>query len=895
MSTRGRWWMRDRPLIGWLVLAVLFTTVHPFVPESRWIMVHLITLGVLTHSVMVWSIHFTDALLHMPAEIESRRRKTWRLALLQVGVVLVLIGVPFGATLGAVTIVGALLVSAAVVWHGYELLRRLRKALPGRFRVSVWHYVAAAVCLPVGATFGAIMAQGLTGPWHGRLVVAHTIVNILGFVGLTVLGTIVTLWPTMLRTRMAPNAEKLSERAFPLLVSGLTVTVAGPLVDSAIATLAGLMIYLLGVLLTAWGMGVAARGRAPVTFPTLSAGAAITWFVVGIAWLGLSVATSDSWAALTASYGGITAVFVVGFALQMVLGALTYLLPVVLGGGPTVMRAAMSRIERWGAWRVTVTNLGLLICLFPVPSIVRVIASTLALVALALFVPLTLAGIKAAVRARRELAAAPQSERARPSLSPGEAKEQAKAAAPTLSRLQVLTGAATVALGAAVGVGIDPAAAGLTRRSGSAAGGVAETGRTTRVSVSAKGMRFHPDSVQVPAGDRLVVDLTNDDTTDVHDLVFANGSSSGRLAPGATGSVDVGVIGADLEGWCSVVGHRQMGMLFAVKATGAVASAEHGGHDAASGSGSSPASDSPRLDAMAKPADDFTARDAVLPALPAASGVAGRTHRLTFTVTEVEREVAPGIRAVRWTFNDLAPGPVLHGRVGDRFEITLVNNGSMGHSIDFHAGRTPPDQMMRTIPPGESLLYTFTAERAGAWMYHCSTAPMSTHIAAGMHGVVVIEPHGLAPVDRQYVLVQSEIFLGAQGAPTDAAKVAAETPDIVAFNGYAWQYDHSPLPAKVGESVRIWLLNAGPNRDTAFHVVGGQFHTVWSEGAYRLRDGRGSAEAGAGGKGGSQTLGLVASQGGFVEMEFAEPGNYPFVSHRMVDAERGAKGHIAVT
>ncbi|MDO5698585.1 MAG: multicopper oxidase domain-containing protein [Dermatophilus congolensis] len=891
MSTRGKWWMRDRPLIGWMVLATLFTAIHPFVPESRWIMVHLVTLGILTHAVMVWSIHFADSLLRMRADVESRTRKTWRLGMLQVGVVLVLVGVPFGARLWAVTIVGALLVSAAVVWHGYELLRRLRMALPGRFRVSVWHYVAAAACLPVGATFGAIMAPGLTGPWQSRLMVAHTMVNVLGFVGLTVLGTIVTLWPTMLRTRMAENAEKLSKRAFPLLGSGLVIMIAGPLIDSVIATLAGLMLYLVGALITGGAMVATARKKAPVTFPTLSAGAAFIWFVVGIVWLGISVAGSPSWAALAASYGGITTVFVVGFALQMVLGALTYLLPVVLGGGPTVMRAAMARIERWGVWRVTVANLGLLVCLFPVPSVVRVIASTLALVALALFIPLTMSGIKAAVRARRELAAAPPGERARPRLQPGEAKAQAEAAAPTFSRLQVLTGAATVALGAAVGVGIDPAAAGLARRSGGGGGGstVPETGRTTRVTVSASGMRFHPATIDVPAGDRLVIDLTNDDATEVHDLVFTNAVSSGRLAPHASTSVDVGVIGADLEGWCSVVGHRQMGMVFAVRATGAPASENSGDHAAHQ---SSPTSESPTLDAMAKPSDDFTARDAVLPAL---TDAAGRTHRHTFTVTEVEQEVAPGIRAMRWTFNDLAPGPILHGRVGDRFEITLVNNGTMGHSIDFHAGRTAPDQMMRTIPPGESLLYTFTAERAGAWMYHCSTAPMSTHIAAGMHGVVVIEPEGLPRADREYVLVQSELFLGAQGAPIDTAKVAAEKPDIVAFNGYAWQYDHRPLPAKVGENVRIWLLNAGPNRSTAFHVVGGQFHTVWSEGTYRLRNGAGEITPNAAGTGGSQTLGLFASQGGFVELTFTEPGNYPFVSHMMVDAERGAKGHLAVT
>jgi nitrite reductase (NO-forming) len=170
-------------------------------------------------------------------------------------------------------------------------------------------------------------------------------------------------------------------------------------------------------------------------------------------------------------------------------------------------------------------------------------------------------------------------------------------------------------------------------------------------------------------------------------------------------------------------------------------------------------------------------------------------------------------------------------------------------------------------------------------MYHCSTMPMSAHIANGLFGAVVIEPPHLRPVDRSYLLVQSELFLGAQGGEVDATKLAAEKPDLVVFNGYANQYDHAPLTARVGERIRIWVLDAGPNRPTSLHVVGGQFDTAYSEGAYLLRPG----------VGGAQSLGLLAGQGGFVELTFPEPGDYPFVSHVMVDAERGAHGLFRVT
>jgi nitrite reductase (NO-forming) len=255
------------------------------------------------------------------------------------------------------------------------------------------------------------------------------------------------------------------------------------------------------------------------------------------------------------------------------------------------------------------------------------------------------------------------------------------------------------------------------------------------------------------------------------------------------------------------------------------------------------------------------------------------------TVREVERAVAPGVTQRLWTYDGGAPGPVLHGQVGDTFEITLVNDAGIGHSIDFHAGSLAPDGPMRTIGPGESLVYRFTATRAGIWMYHCSTMPMSAHIASGLFGAVVVEPRDLPAVDRSYLLVQSELYLGKQFGAVDADKVQAEQPDAVVFNGYVNQYDHRSLPARVGERVRIWVLDAGPNRASSFHVVGGQFDTVYAEGAYLLR----------GGDGGAQSLALAPAQGGFVELEFAETGRYPFVTHAMVDAERGAHGIVEVT
>ncbi len=438
---------------------------------------------------------------------------------------------------------------------------------------------------------------------------------------------------------------------------------------------------------------------------------------------------------------------------------------------------------------------------------------------------------------------------------------------PTGTRIAgAATGIALVLLAVLVGVIAQRASAPLSPSAQTEQ--VPATGRTTTGAVIAEGMRYHPDHITVPAGDRLVIELTNRDTRR-HDLVLANGAATGRIDQGATVTLDAGVIGGTVAGWCSLPGHRQAGMVLTVTTS---TDHDHSGGSATSGSA--------HIDAMAEPGPDFTARDASAP-----TAGAQRVHRLELRVVETEVEVAPGVRRRLWTFNGTAPGPVLRGRIGDTFEITVINEGTVEHGVDFHAGALAPDEPMRALEPGERLTYRFTATRAGIWMYHCSVMPMLLHIGNGMYGAVIIDPPDLAPVDREYVLVQSEFYLGPDGAIGDLAKMQAEQPDAVVFNGFVNQYAHRPLAAAVGERVRFWVLDAGPNRASAFHVVGAQFDTVYREGHYELRPGD---------PGGAQVLDLSPAAGGFVETVFPEAGHYPFVSHIMVDAERGARGLVQV-
>ena len=879
MPDRRRHHLRaNAPVIGWLLVLLVVTVAHRWLPEQRWLLVHLLLLGAVTNAILVWSAHFTDALLRRRASAASRRWQTARAVALNVGVVATVAGMM--TPTWPLVLAGAVVVGAAVAAHGTALALQARRALASRFASTIRYYVAGAWLLPVGAALGAVMANGTSDAWQARLVLAHTAANLLGFVGLTVLGTLVTLWPTMLRTRIDDAGEPASRRALWILLGSVLLVVAGALLGIRALAVVGLLGYLAGVVLVGRPMMRVARNRAPSAFPTFSVLAGMCWLLAALVALAVIVAASGTWELVSERVPLVMVPLAAGFAAQVLLGAMTYLVPVVLGGGPAVVRATVAALERGGALRVALVNAGLVLCVLPVPSLVLVVSSFAVLIGLASFLPLLFSTIRTARRVRA---------------TPVEDRPAPPPAVPHRNRGQAMAGLAVVALAVATAVAIDPAAVGV--GGASADDGVTATGQTTVVQVEARDMRFFPEGIDVPAGNALVLEVTNTDPALVHDLALDNGMTTGRLAPGESATIDVGVVGRSMDGWCTVVGHRQMGMVLTVNAIGAdgVAQAgdgatddgatddgatDDGAHHDGATDGAGAAAD---LDFVRDPGADFQAPDAVLPAVGE-----GTVHEYTFTVSEALREVAPGVMQRLWTFNGTTPGPTLHGRIGDTFVITLVNDGTIGHSIDFHAGSLAPDGPTRTIQPGESLTYTFTATRSGIWMYHCSTMPMSAHIANGMFGAVVIDPPDLPPVDHEYVLVQSELYLGEEGGEVDVTKIAAERPDVVAFNGYANAYDHDPLMAEVGQRVRIWVLAAGPNRGTSFHVVGGQFDTVFAEGAYLLTPDNGLG-------GGSQVLDLGVAQGGFVELAFPEAGHYPFVNHAMVDAERGAHGMFEIT
>src|SRR6476659_6415167 len=210
-------------------------------------------------------------------------------------------------------------------------------------------------------------------------------------------------------------------------------------------------------------------------------------------------------------------------------------------------------------------------------------------------------------------------------------------------------------------------------------------------------------------------------------------------------------------------------------------------------------------------------------ALPPLQG--GDVVKVNLVLKDITVQIAPGVKYAAWAWAGGAPGPVIHVRQGQTVKITLTNKGAIPHSVDFHAGRVAPDKNFIDVFPGKSFTFSFKANDPGVFMYHCGTKPVLMHIANGMYGAIVVEPRTPLPhADREYVLVSSEWYLSSPGldkpASFDMAKAHEMAPDWVTWNGYAGQYVKHPLTANPGETVRFWVVAAGPSFDTDFHVVG---------------------------------------------------------------------------
>jgi nitrite reductase (NO-forming) len=267
-----------------------------------------------------------------------------------------------------------------------------------------------------------------------------------------------------------------------------------------------------------------------------------------------------------------------------------------------------------------------------------------------------------------------------------------------------------------------------------------------------------------------------------------------------------------------------------------------------------------------------------LPALPE-----GHTIDVKLALIDKVVEIAPDFKYRAWTFNGVVPGPVIHARVGDTIDVTLTNKASMGHSIDFHAALAPPNVAYQTIAPGQTLHFSWVATSPGAFLYHCGTPPVLAHISNGMYGAIIVDPQGGWGDDAtNYVLVQSEFYpkkvSGTDQYAGDLPKMLTGPPQVVDFNGSAFQYMRNPLPIDVNKLVRVFVINAGPSHFSAFHVVGTLFTKTYVDGnpANVLT--------------GLQTQSIPPGGGSVAEFTVNQAGKYPFVTHAFGDADAGAIG-----
>lgn len=241
--------------------------------------------------------------------------------------------------------------------------------------------------------------------------------------------------------------------------------------------------------------------------------------------------------------------------------------------------------------------------------------------------------------------------------------------------------------------------------------------------------------------------------------------------------------------------------------------------------------------------------------------------------------IAPGKAFASMNFAGQVPAPTLRVTEGDSVHFTLTNRGKAAHSIDFHAARTPWDKNYQDVKPGDTFSFDWTAADPGVFMYHCGTQPVLLHVGDGMYGAVIVDPKDGRPKAREYLLVQSEFY----GAGGDYQALLNDLPDVVAFNGQAFRYRDAPLPVTAGELLRIFIVNAGPNNLSAFHVIGALFDHYEQDGNPANRQGL------------HQTVEVLPGGGAIVELTIPEPGRYPFVTHSMRDLEKGAMGLFEVS
>ena len=262
-------------------------------------------------------------------------------------------------------------------------------------------------------------------------------------------------------------------------------------------------------------------------------------------------------------------------------------------------------------------------------------------------------------------------------------------------------------------------------------------------------------------------------------------------------------------------------------------------------------------------------------------------------ILEMEGELTNGVKYNYWTFGGSVPGSFIRTRVGDEVEFTLSNHpdNKLPHNIDLHAVTGPGGGAESSfVAPGHEKTFSFKTLNPGLYVYHCATAPVGMHIANGMYGLILVEPEGGLPkVDKEYYIMQGDFYTkGENGEPGlqafDMKKAVEEDADYVVFNGKVGALTgDNAITANVGETVRLYIGNGGPNLTSSFHVIGEIFDNVHVEGGSIINKN-------------VQTTSIPAGGAAIVDFKVEVPGTFILVDHAIFRAfNKGALGMLKVS
>ena len=296
------------------------------------------------------------------------------------------------------------------------------------------------------------------------------------------------------------------------------------------------------------------------------------------------------------------------------------------------------------------------------------------------------------------------------------------------------------------------------------------------------------------------------------------------------------------------------------------------------------------------PVDQLPVIDAVMTHAPEVPPPVNRDHaalvKVKMETIEKTMKMADGVDYTYWTFNGDVPGQMIRVREGDTVEVEFSNNpnSTVPHNVDFHASTGTGGGAAATFTaPGRTSTFRWKALQAGLYIYHCAVAPVGMHIGNGMYGLVLVEPkEGLPKVDKEFYIVQGDFYTkGKYGEPGlqpfDMDKAIREDADYVVFNGHVGAIaGDNALKAKVGETVRMYVGNGGPNLVSSFHVIGEIFDKVYVEGGKLINEN-------------VQSTLIPAGGAAMIEFKVDIPGSFTIVDHSIFRAfNKGALGQLVV-